>query len=417
MRGPITIILILLGLFPATVLAETTNHLLHSDPGSNSRIIAVGFITRGDSPAKQYRRFGNEGGRIDMEAGVVTGSAEDGTKVLVPLTEVTKVTVHFNWEDREREYDLRVDALLAGSNWPPPGRIRKVVLTTGMTIDFDLVGPGVDRDDRTLFWSCEDENSTIIPFEAIALVQIRSNSFITDANELARYGVVVEVELMSGETIFAKGRSGMFDQTAGVIRYNGESVSLAEVSRVKVGDCRGLKDEKPPVVAEENSAVSLKEGKEAFDFENLDLVDERVKLRETGRKGGWVEGRVVTQDTLTLEILLEEGTLVVPLEKIEKLKVSQGNGGNEEKGALIGGSLVGAAGLALGIAMASDDFFDTSGGDVMAATFLGFGVGAVIGGAIGTAIRTEKWDEIDKMDFSLAISPDNNVTFALTMKF
>jgi hypothetical protein len=242
----VAIFLFLFSLFPVPALCGITNHLLQPDPGPNSRILAVHYVKPGNKPTKQYREFGTDGGRIDLASGVVAGKADDGTGILVPLSDVTKVQIRFDWDGKVREYDLMIDALLPGSDWPPAGRIRRVVLTSGLTIDFDMVGPGIDREARTLFWSCEDEAAASVPFEDVALVQIRSNSFVTDFNELAIYGAVVEFELESGASISVDGRSGVFDYAGGVISHSGGTVSLAEIRGVKVMDCRGLEEVKVP---------------------------------------------------------------------------------------------------------------------------------------------------------------------------
>lgn len=416
MRKPMLILLTLTTLIPAIAHSGTTNHLLHPDAGPSSRIVGVHFVTDGATPAKRHLGFGSEGGQIDLSSGVLEGRTEQGTGITIPLDQVTRVRIRLESTGLSREYDASIDALVAGSNWPPPGRIRKVLMTSGVSVDFDLVGPGLDLEEKTLFWSCKGDASTSIPFEEIALVQINSNSYVTDFNDLAKFGTPGEVELESGEVVSVPGRSGKLDLEAGSVHCNGDTIPLASVRRILVVDCRGRKDA-APVAVSENSRPAGEGGVKAIDFENLDLSGERVRLHEYGAGWIWIEGRVVAQDSEGLEILVDEETVSVPLEKIDKLKISRGKASNASTGALVGGGLVGITGLALGIAMASDDFFDTTGADVAAATFVGFGIGAVIGGAIGSAIKTEKWDDVDKVELDVFVAPDGNAGIALSWEF
>jgi len=416
MRKPYALFLTMVTLFPVIAHSGTTSHLLQPEVGPSGRIVGVHFVADGEAPAKRHLRFGDEGGRIDLSAGVLEGRAEDGSGIAIPLSRVTSVRIRFERADKAREFEASVGALVAGSEWPPSGRIRQVLLASGVTIDFDIIGPGLDLKNQTLFWSWEGEAVTSIPFAEIALVQIRSNSFVTDFNDLAKFGALAEVELESGELVAVLGRTGIVDLEADLIQCNGETLPLAKVCGVRVVDCRG-REKDAPVVAGSSPSPGEEASIKVFDFENLELNGQRVKLREAGGGRSWIEGRVVAQDAQSLEILLEEGTMSVPLEEIEKLEISRGKARNAGTGALVGGIVVGAAGLGLGIAMASDDFFDTSGSDVVAVTFLGIAAGALVGGAIGAAIKTEKWDEVKKLEFGVIVAPDNNMGIALTWDF
>ncbi len=88
----------------------------------------------------------------------------------------------------------------------------------------------------------------------------------------------------------------------------------------------------------------------------------------------------------------------VPLSDVARLEMSRGSQGHAGTGAWIGGGIGLAAGVALAIfaAGADDDGLDNLGGTsgvilgVGATTALGAGVGALI----GSAVRTERWEEI-----------------------
>jgi hypothetical protein len=416
MKSILTFVLVLLWSLPASGSSEAMNFLLQSDPGPFCEIISVDHKSAGRSSARAEIRFGSQGGRIDLEKGMVSGMANDGTEVAVPLAEVLQVRVRFEKDGRSYEYDCLVNALRKDRDWPPKGRIRRVLLTSGVTIDFDRVGPGLDEENGTLFWSCRGEAETHIPWDEVALVQIRSNSFITDINDLADQCALVAIHASSGERMEVRGMSGWWDHPAGLVRFDGEEVPLDAVWRLEVVDRRGREFEEPEPL-EEDAEVQAKTPVEGYDLDNLDLLDKKVKIKVSHGGRSWVTGTVTDQSAQTLKMFVGEGVVTVPGDQIEELKISQGSGGNAGTGALIGAGIVGAAGLGLGIAMAADGFFTTSNGDVVAITVFGAGAGALLGAAIGAVVKTEKWEDVPKVSLEPVMAPDKSPGLGLSWNF
>jgi hypothetical protein len=84
-------------------------------------------------------------------------------------------------------------------------------------------------------------------------------------------------------------------------------------------------------------------------------------------------------------------TRTIPWNEVTKVEVRKSNVGT---GALVGGSILGAAGLGLGLSATKEctgSFLDltpcgASTGDVMAVTLIGFGAGALLGSLIGSMV-------------------------------
>ena len=105
-------------------------------------------------------------------------------------------------------------------------------------------------------------------------------------------------------------------------------------------------------------------------------------------------GRIYRWTTDTLNLVQPPGvSTAIPLSDLARMKVSRKRG-HPGTGALIGGGISGALGLAVGIAAANDDFFDADAGDVVVFTAVMAASGAALGALIGLMIRTDEWEEV-----------------------
>lgn len=412
MKKSLIAILVLAAMLPRVSHSKTTNHLLQSNPGPHVRIVEVFFTPEDGKAGQSPFRFGNEGGRLDLKTGVVQGKARDGTKIEIPLARVAMITVEVERGSRRLEYDLLLDALNTGATWPPKGRIRMLMLTSGMWIYFKGAAPGIDSEEPALFWSCGGETATRIPFDDIVFVQIVSNSFVGDFNDLADVGYVGEVELLSGQVIDPNGQDMLLDLAAGVVRFGAETVALQTVHRVLVKDCRPQVI--PPVATQERSVKSVAV---SLDLQLINLSGQRVKVRKTGRNENWMMGKVLSQDKHGLELIVKADTLSIPLAEIEDLKVSRGMENNSRNGALLCGVIGGAAGLGVGLSFANDEFFNIGGGEVLIGAMLGFMGGVVVGGVIGSAIQSEKWEDARRVQVGVVRTPNQSPGLALGWRF
>ena len=123
-------------------------------------------------------------------------------------------------------------------------------------------------------------------------------------------------------------------------------------------------------------------------------VDEPVRVWRHSMPEVPLTGRVSSWTYDTLNLVQPPGPpAVIPLSDLARMEVSRTKG-HAGTGALIGGGISAALGLALGIAAANDDFFDADAGDVVAATLVMGASGAALGALIGLMVRTEEWEEV-----------------------
>lgn len=79
----------------------------------------------------------------------------------------------------------------------------------------------------------------------------------------------------------------------------------------------------------------------------------------------------------------------IPLSEVNRIQIRQSNA---KKGAVIGGLVGAGLGLAFGVALANDDFFDVSGGDVVLLTVMQ-GAGGALSGALFGGMR-KSWKTV-----------------------
>ena len=127
---------------------------------------------------------------------------------------------------------------------------------------------------------------------------------------------------------------------------------------------------------------------------------------------------VVRSDTLTV------GTVQVPLASVTRLDVHKGRKGNVGKGAIIG-TLVGVpTGLALGVfyqqaCSNTSDIGETCLALIpIGAVAVGL-AGALVGGTIGSLIKTDRWEEVplDQLRVSFGPQRDGRLGVGASVRF
>jgi len=132
-------------------------------------------------------------------------------------------------------------------------------------------------------------------------------------------------------------------------------------------------------------------------------------VRVTTESGPWI-GTLVHQDTSGLTLhgpgLSDSSAVTIPLDRVRQLEISVGHRSNAGRGALIGLGAGAATGLALGIGCASSDsFFQCSGSQVVESTVvLGF-IGAGVGGLVGLASSSERWEKVPAGPVHVSLVP------------
>lgn len=114
-------------------------------------------------------------------------------------------------------------------------------------------------------------------------------------------------------------------------------------------------------------------------------------------------------------------TLRVALTQVTRLDVHRGTKGNAGKGALIGGSVLGAAGLGLSILFVAGgcEFVDSSGCDgsgpavIAIGTAITFGAGALLGAVTGAFIKSDRWEEVPVYQPRVSFAPQRDGRFSL----
>ena len=105
-------------------------------------------------------------------------------------------------------------------------------------------------------------------------------------------------------------------------------------------------------------------------------------------------GRIYRWTTDTVNLVHPPGSSVaIPLSDLARMEVERTKG-HAGTGALIGGGISGALGLALGIAATDDEFFDADAGDVVVFTAVMAASGAALGALIGLMVRTDGWEKV-----------------------
>jgi hypothetical protein len=312
-------------------------------------------------------------------------------------------------------------AALTSAAWPPAGRIKRAVLHSGQVIAFNIMGPGFDLENKTLFWSCETGQRVEIPFGEIFYVQLTPNRFVKDFNSMADMGVIDSLELKSGEVVEVGFLAGSWEADRRVIAVGDPAVEypLDDVAKVLVGDCRGREAPPPVVVAEPPEVVVLEPQPDYL----AGLDGSTIRLRRKDAGGDWLVGRLAHHDSQGLGLALQDDQQEFRYGQIKKLQVSEGMKTNTWKGALIGGGV----GLLIGgvIFLANNPGnaaspYGLSEGEAYALEVIGNGMiaGYVVGAIIGAGTKTEHWDElkIPQTDDALGRA-DTSRGFGLAWKF
>jgi hypothetical protein len=142
--------------------------------------------------------------------------------------------------------------------------------------------------------------------------------------------------------------------------------------------------------------------------------------------GGPPRQDVVTFVTWSGDTLLAQSngnTIVLPLDAVTKLEVSQGQKSHTGVGAVIGFLVGGAAGAAIGYASYSCEGWSCLGYGPWPSAGVGLaigGVGGLVAGAlIGSAIKTDRWEEVplDRVRVSLGPQRDGRFGFGASVRF
>lgn len=134
---------------------------------------------------------------------------------------------------------------------------------------------------------------------------------------------------------------------------------------------------------------------------------------------------LITADSV---VLREDGAtqVALPLTSTTRIEVRRGQHRRWGRGALIGGVVGGATGLALSVAWVADDCCWANCGcsgqeapviaGATAVGFIGFGI---IGAGIGALIKTDLWEEVplDRVRVSFAPQQDGRIALGLTYRF
>jgi hypothetical protein len=114
----------------------------------------------------------------------------------------------------------------------------------------------------------------------------------------------------------------------------------------------------------------------------------------------------------------ETDTLAWLRSSIEEFQVSRGHRSHGGTGARIGAVVGAGAGLGLGLALASDELLQAGTGAVVATTVLGAAGGYLLGGLIGTLVRTERWESMPPPSVSIGqVGTKAEFTMAFTIPF
>ena len=138
-------------------------------------------------------------------------------------------------------------------------------------------------------------------------------------------------------------------------------------------------------------------------------IGQRVRVTMDSGTGAWI-GTLVRQDSTSITLhgpgLSDSSAVTLPLDRVRQLEMSVGRQSNAGKGALIGFGVGAATGLAVGIGCASSDtLFQCSGGEVVEATVVFGFIGAGVGGLVGLASSSERWEKVAAVPVHLSLAP------------
>ncbi|HPF70577.1 MAG TPA: hypothetical protein PLQ13_07920 [Candidatus Krumholzibacteria bacterium] len=274
--------------------------------------------------------------RFDPATGRVVGRTRIGETVDLPVDQVTWLWIPSGQGDRGAY--VRPDALHAPAGWAPRGVIVAALRQDGRRLVFVDVKPAIDTSARVLAWGDD-------PADRLAWDDL----------------VWVEVEAQASRHVAAA-----------------EGDSLLVVIRPRPA---------PAVEAADSAAVAA---------ESLVLPPPRIvpgaRVRIAGPGQRRASGRVTAADDGLLVVDLDSGETVTCAGPCDwTVEVRTARHGNSGKGAVIGAVVVGLGGLALGVAIAADDFFDAGGEAVAGGAILGATVGGLLGALVGSVVVTEDW--------------------------
>ena len=144
------------------------------------------------------------------------------------------------------------------------------------------------------------------------------------------------------------------------------------------------------------------------------------RVRVTTDSGAWI-GMLVQQDSTSLTLhgpgLSDSSAVTLPLDRVRRLEISVGRHSNAGKGALIGFGVGAVTGLALGIGCAnSDSLFQCTGSEVAQATLIVGVIGVGVGGLVGMASSSERWELIGADPVHVSLAP-HGLGFAVSLTF
>lgn len=148
--------------------------------------------------------------------------------------------------------------------------------------------------------------------------------------------------------------------------------------------------------------------------------DERT-LHSGDRVRVWKDGRTqvatlvqASEDEIVYQVAGGSPVSVRPA-GITAIEVSEGSHGNADRGALIGAGVGVAFGLFAAAMAAGDEFLSPTAEEVVAAIMVSTAAGAMLGLAIGAAIRTEDWTAIPSPWIAAAHEQDRVVRVSLVV--
>lgn len=149
---------------------------------------------------------------------------------------------------------------------------------------------------------------------------------------------------------------------------------------------------------------------------------DRVRYRLTGGDP-LITARVleIAEGSLLLETGKDRGPLRVDLASLERLDVARGRRSHARLGAILGGGAGGAFGGFFGFMAASLDENESSHpaeGVLLGAAIVG-AAGALVGAAIGSAFRTDRWQRLgdQKVQLSFGPAPGRGLAGAVAVRF
>lgn len=132
------------------------------------------------------------------------------------------------------------------------------------------------------------------------------------------------------------------------------------------------------------------------------------RVRVTTDSGAWI-GMLAQLDSTSLTLhgpgLSDSSAVTLPRSRIRRLEISAGRRSNAGRGTAIGFGVGVAAGMVIGIGCAnSDGFLQCTDGEVAKITLLSGLWGAGVGGLLGLASSSERWELLgaDAVHVSLA---------------